>query len=137
MKIKSLVFIDDDPASNYIHNLVLKKLNLGIDPKFFLGVKEALVYLSNRQNSEKAGLEIIFSDINMPVNDGWDFVKDFTDNLYKPGNMQFIVMFTSSIAPDDIKKADKYEAVFDLVEKPLSVKLLTELFDGLLKVKKG
>ena len=83
-QIKSLIFVDDDPASNYIHNLVLKKLNLPIEPKFFLSANDALTYLSKISNSQKADPEIIFVDINMPVNDGWDFVKEYMNIFFRP-----------------------------------------------------
>lgn len=137
-EIKSLILIDDDPASNYIHKLVLKKLNLQIEPKFFLSANEALNHLSQIDNSEKVDPEIIFVDINMPVASGWDFVREYTNTFFNPEKKQFIIMFTSSIAPEDVKKVGKYEVVFDLVEKPLSVTLLTGVFDNLLQLcKKG
>lgn len=132
-QIKSLIFVDDDPAANYIHNLVLKKLNLHIEPEFFLSANDVLTYLSKIDDSEKIHPEIIFVDINMPVMDGWDFVREYTDTFFKPGKKQFIIMFSSLITPDDVRKAGEYEAVFDLVEKPLSVTLLTGVLDNLLQ----
>ena len=135
-QIKSLIFVDDDPASNYIHNLVLKKLNLQIEPKFFLSSNDALTYLSKVNNSQKADPEIIFVDINMPVNDGWDFVKGYMNAFFKPQRKQFIIMFSSLITQGDIKRGGEYEVVFDLVEKPLSVTLLKVVLDNLLKTSK-
>lgn len=135
-EIKSLIFIDDDPTSNYIHSLVLKKLNLHIEPKFFLNANDGLAYLSKIDNP-KTHLEIIFVDINMPVMDGWDFVSEYTNTFYKPERKQFIIMFSSSIAQDDINKAAGYEVVFDLVEKPLSSTLLMGMFGNLLQERKN
>ena len=135
-QIKSLIFVDDDPASNYIHNLVLKKLNLPIEPKFFLSANDALTYLSKISNSQKADPEIIFVDINMPVNDGWDFVKEYMNIFFRPERKQFIIMFSSLITPGDIKRGGEFEVVFDLVEKPLSATLLKEVLDNLLKTSK-
>ena len=132
----SLIFVDDDPASNYIHNLVLKKLNVHIEPKFFLSSNDALTYLSKINNSQKADPEIIFVDINMPVNDGWDFVKEYMNTFFKPERKQFIIMFSSLITPGDIKRGGEYEVVYDLVEKPLSVALLKVVLDNLLKTSK-
>lgn len=130
-EIKSIIFIDDDPASNYIHNLVLKKLDLSIGPKFFLSVKDALTYLSNNDDSVKTYPEIIFVDINMPVADGWDFVKEYMNTFFKPEKKQFIIMLSSSITPDDIKKVSEYEIIFDFIEKPLSVTMLASVLANL------
>ena len=135
-EIKSLILIDDDPASNYIHKLVLKKLNLQIEPKFFLSANEALNHLSQIDNSEKVDPEIIFVDINMPVASGWDFVREYTNTFFTPQRKQCIIMFSSLITPDDVKKASEYEVIFDLVEKPLSVTLLKVVLDNLLKTSK-
>lgn len=130
-EIKSIIFVDDDPASNYIHNLVLNRLDLSIDPKFFLSVKDALTYLSNNDDSGKPYPEIIFVDINMPVMDGWDFVREYKNTFFKPERKQSIIMLSSSIAPDDIKKASEYEIIFDFIEKPLSVALLANVLANL------
>jgi len=135
-QIKSLIFVDDDPAANYIHKLVLKKLNSHIEPEFFLTANNALTYLSKINHPQRTDPDIIFVDINMPVMDGWDFVREYTNTFFTPQRKQCIIMFSSLITPDDVKKASEYEVIFDLVEKPLSVILLTGVLGNILQTNK-
>ncbi|SRR5690606_22344581 len=135
-QIKSLIFVDDDPAANYIHKLVLKKLNSHIEPEFFLTANNALTYLSKINHPQRTDPDIIFVDINMPVMDGWDFVREYTNTFFTPERKQYIIMFSSLITADDVKKASEYDVIFDLVEKPLSVTLLKGVLDNFLQKSK-
>ncbi len=123
--MKTLIFIDDDPISNYIHDLVLENLKIK-NAHFFLSAKEGLDFLSNRKNQVN---DIIFVDINMPVMDGWDFIEKY-QNLYKSNknNQQFFVMLSSSFNHNYTKKIKKYKSIKGFLIKPLSKDTLTNFF---------
>jgi CheY-like chemotaxis protein len=97
-----------------INKILIQK----IDSKFNIFV------FNNAQDAlEKIILEdpqIIFLDLNMPVMNGWDFL----DVLQRKNIKLDVYILTSSVDPNDKKKAEKYENVKGFLTKPLSKETL-------------
>ncbi len=94
--------------------------------QFFNG-SEAINHLISNSNNTNELPDIIFLDINMPVSDGWMFL-DALKELYPKLNKQInIYMVSSSIAPDDIKRAKSNPLVTDYLVKPLSPETFQEI----------
>ena len=126
----SIVLIDDDEATNFIHKLTLKKAGINLPISSFINPLDGLEYISNYK-SEKEAYSLIFLDINMPQLSGWDFIeKVATTNSFDINNYR-IVMISSSVNPDDKKRGDKIPHVFSYLSKPLSVEVLHKLFKQL------
>ncbi len=109
-KLDSVFIIDDDPVNNYIaRKLLNKKLgNIKIDE--FLRAPDALVKLK-----EGALPDLILLDINMHPMDGWSFLNEFEKlNLKVP-----VVMCSSSVDPEDLRKAQDHPLVRNFLSKPL------------------
>lgn len=125
-KYKKLVFIDDDKATNYFHNIIIKNAEICEEAIFFESAQDALVYFEELIEKEEFEMpEYIFLDINMPVMNGWQFIAEFEKfNIKHP---LFIIMLTTSLNRSDQEKADEMELISEFWNKPLAIQKLIEL----------
>jgi CheY-like chemotaxis protein len=129
-KQKSILLIDDDVTSNFISELVIKKLSIFNSVRSAKNGKEALDFiLDNCLPDYKENCpQIIFLDLHMPVMDGFDFLEHLT--LQMPHYVQAFKIFilTSSSNPKDMEMAGKYK-IDGYVVKPLNAEKVKELID--------
>ena len=134
-KIKNILLIDDDKATNFINKKIIQKANIVDHIHVVLNGKEAIDYLcsigeGNFDDSEYLYPKVIFLDINMPVMDGWEFIE-----AYKKINVAFkkdikIVMLSSSVNPADKAKADSISEISEFRQKPLRLEVFLEIIDA-------
>jgi CheY-like chemotaxis protein len=70
---------------------------------------------------------IILLDINMPVLDGWQFLDKFKQFPNK--ELINLYMVSSSIDPNDQKKAARFEEIKNFYIKPITLDLLGEIIN--------
>ena len=116
---KEIWLIDDDEVMNYITRRLIHSVSPDVKITEFLNVKMALEKL----RIEKSAPHIILLDINMPGLSGWDFLEQMTE-LDK--NLK-IFMYSSSIDPDDVRKAKTYPVVCEFIPKPLEIRTIQHL----------
>ena len=109
-KIKRVLLIDDDEATNFLNKVILTRSKRADEVITFQKAAEALDYLT--QSSEDQIPELIFLDINMPLMDGWEFIKNYRQ-LECDKKSSIIVMLTSSINPDDKAKSADFQEIND------------------------
>ncbi|WP_339880649.1 response regulator [uncultured Algoriphagus sp.] len=113
-----VLLIEDDETTNFIHKIVLR--SVGIEDVYEAqNGWDAFDYL------EKSCPDIIFLDINMPVMDGWEFLKE-KERKALCGSSK-IAMLSSSVRPEDKKMTENYPSVIAYYEKPLTVEKIEEL----------
>ena len=71
--------------------------------------------------------DIILSDWNMPVMDGFQFMEEFAELLPSLKKSIKVYMVSSSMDPKDIKKAKRFEEISDYLIKPLNSKDIKEI----------
>ncbi len=125
-KIKLLLFIDDDFATNFYHKIIVRDSGLVEKYLFFSSATEALAYFEAQLalgNSEKP--DAIFLDINMPEINGWEFLDLYaqSDNDKAP----IYIMLTTSLNPDDQERAELNPLVRGLKNKPLTATHIEEV----------
>jgi CheY-like chemotaxis protein len=118
----SIIIIDDDPVSVFLHKVVVIKGELSADPQTFFGGQEALDYLDARDR--RPSVYLLLLDINMPVMSGWDFLDAIRSRSY--ADQVYAVIVSSSIDTGDHKKAEQYKQVIGYLEKPINVRMLQD-----------
>lgn len=115
-----IAVVDDDKIFQLITNKTLNTIEqVGQVWQFYNG-DEALVYLQEHASEPDQLPDIILLDINMPVVDGWTFLKDYRDlhpQLSKPISIH---MVSSSIDPKDIERAKTTPLVQEYIIKPIT-----------------
>ncbi len=105
MNFDLVLLIDDDPIYNLIHERILHHTNKVSEMKSVSSGKEAIAYLKDISQLHARLPALILLDLDMPVMDGFQFMKAFY-NMGLPGVSDIpIIMVTSSDHPDDRTKA--------------------------------
>lgn len=111
---KVICIIDDDPIYRFLINKIIGNSEAGHDVVFFKNGKEALD--SFALNPDKDLPEIILLDLEMPVMDGWDFLKEIDKlQIEKPN----IYIVSSSISHEDKEKVKAFPKIKGHFSKPL------------------
>ncbi len=129
--LSCILLIDDEEINNYLHKLMIERLDLDLHVQSTLNGNEALEYITctgkyaDFNNYPQPG--IILLDINMPKMNGWEFLQEYEKLSEEKRDEIVVVMLTASINPDDQRKALSYDTVADYVNKPLTIDNLREL----------
>jgi CheY-like chemotaxis protein len=115
-KIKSVMLIDDDKIANFVNHKTLEDFGIS-DVTSFMSVNRAIAHLKKT----KVKYQLILLDINLPVEDGFDFIEKFYA-LKLDKKQGKICILSSSDNPSDKKKAADRNINF--IEKPLIIENL-------------
>jgi len=121
-----LFFIDDDVASNYYHELILRDCDFIKEIRSFLYARKALEYFM--QSTKQSNLlipDVVFLDINMPEIDGFEFIEKF-QNL-DLDSIPTIIMMSTTPNPHHKKQAQENPLILEFVNKPLTLEYLEDL----------
>ncbi|WP_200977915.1 response regulator [Echinicola sp. 20G] len=133
-KIKSILLVDDDEATNFANRKILTKLKLAEQINVALNGKEAIEFLKNDEsftNQDKNLIrpQLILLDINMPVMDGWEFMEAYKNLSHERKADAVVVMLSTSGNPDDISRAASFPEISGYNTKPLRPEALKEILD--------
>jgi len=132
--IESVLLIDDDEATNFFNKMMLENSAFNIkEISVARNGQIALDYLNDCHEKKLLLPNIIFLDINMPIMNGWEFLKVLT-TLKFCDDIQIIAMLSSSFNDNDKIKAATYDPVKKFLRKPLTEDkinvILENYFDG-------
>lgn len=118
--------VDDDPASNFLAQLLLRKHKTIEHVSVAGNGKEALDYI--KESSGKNGFpDLILLDINMPLMDGFEFMDHFQQ--IPSNNVTRVVLLSSSVSSRDLQKAAAYK-LNDFINKPLTKEKLAQIMQS-------
>lgn len=126
-KIKKACIIDDDTIFLFGAKRMIESTSFCDELLVFRNGKEALETLTNMADDGIDLPTVIFLDINMPVLDGWQFLEEF-DQILKEQVIHIFIL-SSSIDPQDLKKAELFESVREFIHKPIKYGDLTRVKD--------
>jgi CheY-like chemotaxis protein len=115
---KLTFIIDDDPVFVLLFKKIMLKIGQFETVLNFENGQLALEALIEKFNNNEPMPDIIFLDINMPVMDGWEFLKAL--EKYKFKDKLKIYMVSSSIDPTEIKKSKNFKTVKQFISKPVA-----------------
>jgi CheY-like chemotaxis protein len=116
------LLIDNNYIDNFIHIRLLQRSNFAKNIIASQDAREVIKFLQDGTIKP----DIIFLDIQMPLMDGFEFLKEY-DKININKELVKIILLTSSIDPTDIKRAEKNKYITKLVTKPLTDKVIKNL----------
>lgn len=122
-----ICIVEDD----HIYQFVLKKLFISALPNcrlsFFANGEAAFAFLA----AQEALPQLLLVDLNMPIWDGWKLIEEIYNRLPEVGAKTKIYISSSSIDPEDQKRADAHPFITDYLIKPLNKHRLHQIIDSL------
>lgn len=120
------MLIDDSDIDNMVNKHILSRNNVAENILVFTSANDALVYIEkNKANSDPNSFpSVILLDINMPIMNGFGFLLEFEKSNKELIDTIKIIMLTSSVDPNDIRKSKEFSTVKSFISKPLSLEHL-------------
>lgn len=123
--VRTVCLIDDDKIYLFIMRRLLSQLGLCEHVIEFSDPSDALEFFT--QNPDPLP-ELVLVDMNMPVMDGWDFLKEYHKLEQNWPQRPTVYMVSSSIDKADMERAGKEPVLKGYLTKPLSTETLHQLF---------
>ena len=124
-QVNKVMLIDDSDLDLFIHRRLLELSNFSRELISCKSAERALESLKNLNGAEPPN--IIFLDLNMPVIDGFSFLKLFSQLPENVTKTSRIVVLTSSSASTDREQVFLYENVIHMITKPIKQTDIEEL----------
>ncbi len=127
-----ILCVDDDPITLVILKMTMQKCQFTQSVLTAAdGVEAVNLYetLQQRISLEPTLVapEIIFLDLNMPVMGGWSFLEIFNERFQATFPNTKVIILSSSIDPEDIRKVQNFGIVKEFVSKPMTIDTLNRL----------
>lgn len=126
-KLKNILLVDDDKATNFIHEILIKKMDCTEKIVVRTNGLEALEYLKTRESIGDPQPDLIFLDINMPKMNGWEFLVEYEKLEKELQGRVILMMLTTSPNPADMDRANELNSVNGFKNKPLTREMLNEI----------
>lgn len=117
---RSIFLIDDDLINNLLNRQFLTFVLPTATITTFQSSAQVIDYFKKGKIAQP---DLILLDINMPEMDGWEFLQQ----LEALGKVSEVIMLTSSIHVEDIKKAHSNYNVKGYIPKPLTEEKINQL----------
>lgn len=129
LKLDTILLIDDDFATNYLHKKIISKLDINYPIEVANNGKEGLDKLLalNKTINNKNAVVLIFLDLNMPVMDGWSFLETLEEIRPTLNFKTNLFIVSSSINPDDESRARSNRQVLDYYPKHLTLAIVSKI----------
>ncbi len=123
---KKFIVIDEDNINNRICRMAIERVAPQSEIQTFYNAEEGFAYIL-KQDPDAGKPTFLFLDINMPVWSDWDFLDHFEMLDIKLKKQFLIYMLSSSVDPNDRKRASENKNVTGFIEKPLSKETLIKI----------
>jgi CheY-like chemotaxis protein len=119
-KLACVLLVDDDSTTNYLNQLLLKRLGVAEQVLVAINGKEALDLLHVHCQTPFASCPVlILLDVKMPVMDGFAFLEAYEQLSATQRQAITIVMLTTSLHPRDVERVQQLN-IGGFLNKPLN-----------------
>lgn len=127
-----ILLIDDDEATNFVHEWVIRQAGVATHVEVCQSAFDGLEYIQAikpavSEDAPQPG--IIFLDINMPGMNGWEFLEKYEALPQDKKAQILVVMLTTSLNPDDRKRAESMADINCFMSKPLTEEMVKKLIE--------
>ena len=127
----NLIFsIDDDRVTQMLNQMIFSRTAIAKKCLPFINGNEAINYfqqLTEMAHEQDSIPAVIFLDLNMPIIGGWEFMAKMNENFFPQFPGIKVVILSSSIDPDEKKRADDNPNVIAFLNKPLTMDMINAL----------
>lgn len=136
-KINRVLLIDDSESLNLLHEAILSKHEIANEIVSKTSVNEAIDYLERGDNGKPSKPNLIFLDVEMPTENGFDFLERYKELSREVVDIKntVIVIVSKNLTTENFTKFKSYQllGVEYQVRKPFDEydleDLLLESFD--------
>lgn len=128
--IKKLLLVEDDPITQMLERIILSNAGFCQETVSLDNGVAAIEWIEQSLVQEKQQLELpelIFLDLNMPMMDGWEFLKIFEEKYLIKFPDTRVIILSSTVNPMDWEKSKEHDLVIGFEKKPLSIEALDKL----------
>lgn len=129
--MKQVCLIDDDEVFVFLTRKLIERTHQDVSLKIFNNGQDAIEYLASIADDASRLPDMILLDINMPVMDGWEFLKAYENISFCEAHKTSLYIVTSSISPYEVERAKHIPSVKEFIVKPMVkdkfVDLISEL----------
>ncbi len=119
-RFKKILLVEDDSITIMVCERIMKMMDFSETIQSFENGQEAINFYKQLLVSPSLDVpELIFLDINMPVMNGWDFLGEFEKMKNVLPLLPRIFILSSTVDPEDYKRAESYTTVEGFISKPL------------------
>lgn len=119
-KLTCTLLVDDDQTTNYLNQLLIKRLDVTDKLLVALNGQEALKLLE--MHCQQASPEcpmLILLDVKMPVMNGFEFLEAYAQLPLPNKQAIIIVVLTTSLHPQDVSRLETFSTA-GFLNKPLT-----------------
>lgn len=113
------MLVDDNKIDLFIHMEVIKRIPAVKEVMQYTFAGDALNYLG--ENDSQNWPDIIMLDIYMPIMNGFDFLINYEKLPPASREKCKVLLVSSTLDNEDLKKAKTNSEVFAFLEKPLNL----------------
>jgi CheY-like chemotaxis protein len=128
-KCDLIVLIDDNEFDCFVNKKIIEKLEFASELNVLKNGFEGINFLKILFEVQKSP-DLIFLDLDMPVMNGFEFLRQFNELAKPPGFDTKVIVLTSSSNPSDFKLA-KDLGCDAYLEKPLTREKVKEVYDSI------
>lgn len=132
----SVLIVDDDKIDRYLASKLLASTGHPVSIAMCENGMVALDMIKQAFKKKISLPDLIFLDINMPVMNGWEFLKKIKPFFKKLEQQIFIYIVTSSQDESDMEYANRFSYLSGYLVKPVLHETYHEILATVAKSKK-